>query len=540
MDYLKGISTRRTPQSRPAMAGQVENSAGGYAFALDDAARLRRFLILGVDGGTYYTDAQTLALDNAEVVCRMATADPQGLVDAILEVSTSGAAPKQNPALFALAYAASVPAARDAALAALPRVARTGTHLFTFATYVEQFRGWGRGLRRAVGSWYTGRDADALAYQAVKYRRRDGWSHRDLLRLAHPQATDPALRATLDWIAHGTVGEETPALIEGFTKAQEVDAARADAARTWARIVHDYRLTWEMLPDGALTRPEVWEALLDVGVPLTALMRQLPRLTRLGLLPAMGGRTDEVAGRLTDVARLRAARVHPVSVLLAQRTYASGFSRRGTASWTPTTKIADALDTAFYAAFGSVQPAGKRTMLAVDISGSMTMPISGMALTAREAAAALALVQLATEPGSAAFAFSSARPGYWQPAAMAPLDISPKRRLDDALRVVDAMPFGGTDCALPMLYATEHDAEVDTFVIYTDNETWAGDIHPFQALRRYREHSGIPARLVVAGMTSTGFSIADPDDAGMLDVVGFDTAVPSLITEFSRGLSGGL
>ncbi|WP_257210626.1 TROVE domain-containing protein [Actinomyces ruminis] len=349
MDILKGISIRRTPQSRPATTGQVRNSAGGYAFALDDAARLRRFLILGVDGGTYYTDAQTLALENTEVLRRLAADDPQGLVTTITEVSLSGAAPKQNPALFALAYATSVPEARDAALAALPKVARTGTHLFTFATYVEQFRGWGRGLRRAVGSWYTARDADALAYQAVKYRQRDGWTHRDLLRLAHPKVDDPALRATLDWIAHGTVGEETPTLIEGFVKAREADATRTDAAATWARIVCDYHLTWEMLPDAALTRPEVWEALLDVGVPLTALMRQLPRLTRLGLLPAMGGRTDEIAGQLTDAARLRAARVHPVSLLVAQRTYASGFSRRGKASWTSTTKVADALDAAFYA-----------------------------------------------------------------------------------------------------------------------------------------------------------------------------------------------
>jgi 60 kDa SS-A/Ro ribonucleoprotein len=47
---------------------------------------------------------------------------------------------------------------RRAALAALPRVARIGTHLFQFATFVEQFRGWGRSLRRAVGGWYqTGR-----------------------------------------------------------------------------------------------------------------------------------------------------------------------------------------------------------------------------------------------------------------------------------------------------------------------------------------------------------------------------------------------
>jgi hypothetical protein len=61
---------------------------------------------------------------------------------------------------------------------------------------------------------------------------------------------------------------------------------------------------------------------------------------------------------------------------------------------------------------------------------------------------------------------------------------------------------------------------VDTFVVYIDHETWAGDVPPAQALRAYRDARGIPAKLIVVGMTSTGFSIADPNDAGMRDVVG--------------------
>ena len=42
-------------------------------------------------------------------------------------------------------------------------------HLFHFAEYVEGFRGWGRGLREAIGAWYNGMPADSPAYQAVKY-----------------------------------------------------------------------------------------------------------------------------------------------------------------------------------------------------------------------------------------------------------------------------------------------------------------------------------------------------------------------------------
>jgi 60 kDa SS-A/Ro ribonucleoprotein len=529
MDILRTLGLRRTPQGEAADPRQVANSAGGYVFPLDDAARLRRFLTLGVDGGTYYASDRALALDNAKVLTRMAATDPEGLVATIVDVSTRGAAPKQNPALFALAYAASVPESAAAALAALPQVARTGTHLFLFAGYVEQFRGWGRGLRRAVAGWYTSKDADQLAHQLVKYRQREGWSHRDLLRLSHPQVTDPALRDAFEWVVRGAVGDDAPRLVEGF-----VAAPAATDADAWARLVCAHGLSWEMLPDAALAEREVWDALLDAGLPQTALLRQLPRLTRLGMLPEMGGRTAEVAAQLTDAARLKKARVHPVNVLVAQRTYASGTSARGAATWEPTQKVADALDAAFYAAFGAVTPSGKRTLLAVDVSGSMTVPISGMPLTAREASAALALVQLATEPSSMAFGFASGGLG-WGRAVLKPLAISPRRRLDDALRVIDRMPFGGTDCALPMLYAAEQGIEVDTFVVYTDNETWAGKVHPHQALRAYRAQTGIPAKLIVVGMTATGFSIADPDDAGMLDVAGFDAAVPGLIADFARG-----
>lgn len=533
MDVLRVFNSRRTPQSVPADDRQVPNSAGGYGFKLDDTARLRRFLTLGVDGGSYYTRDTDLAIDNVRVLQRLAASDPQTLVDTIVDVSVRGAAPKQNPVLFALAYAASVEGARELALAALPTVARTGTQLFGFAGYVGQFRGWGRGLRRAVGQWYTQKDADALAYQAVKYRQREGWSHRDLLRLAHPSTSVPELRDTFDWIVRGSLDEHTPALIRAFVTAQQT----TDVA-TWASLVREHRLSWEMLPDAALVEPAVWDALLDAGLPQTALLRQLPRLTGLGLLPELSGRTAEVAAQLTDAERLRKSRVHPINVLIAQRSYASGRSVRGAGRWVPTGRIVDALDAAFYSAFGAITPAGKRTLVALDVSGSMSVPISGLPITARQAVVALGLVQLATEPDSAVVGFTGPQAGgrHGWGTGVTPLSISPRQRLDDVLAHVERLPMGATDCAQPMLYAKQHKLPVETFVIYTDNETWAGDIHPHQALRDYRQAMGIPARLVVVGLTATPFTIADPDDAGMLDIAGFDVAVPGLITEFARGL----
>jgi 60 kDa SS-A/Ro ribonucleoprotein len=214
---------------------------------------------------------------------------------------------------------------------------------------------------------------------------------------------------------------------------------------------------------------------------------------------------------------------------------------KGSGTWTPVAQVIDALDKAFYLSFENAPTTGKRIMLALDVSGSMRSPVFGMDyLTCREAAAAMALVTAATEPNHRFVAFTkgdypsqwSATHGSQYNTGLSELAISPRQRLDDVVRLTDNLPFGGTDCALPMVEALKHRWAVDAFVVFTDSETWAGNIHPTQALREYRERTGIAAKLVVVAMASNGFSIADPDDAGMLDVVGFDTATPNVLAEF--------
>jgi len=56
MSYLsKWFNKNKTPQSAPIPGtSQVPNSAGGFAFGVDDWTRLDRFLILGAEGGSYY------------------------------------------------------------------------------------------------------------------------------------------------------------------------------------------------------------------------------------------------------------------------------------------------------------------------------------------------------------------------------------------------------------------------------------------------------------------------------------------------------
>ncbi|MDQ1392667.1 MAG: 60 kDa SS-A/Ro ribonucleoprotein [Acidimicrobiaceae bacterium] len=545
---LRRFSTRLTAQTDPIPGSHQEaNSAGGYAWAVDDWTRLRRFLILGVDGGSYYATERTLVKENAETVLRCIAVDGARTVAEIVAVSEAGRNPKQQPVVFALAACCASDDAevRRLALDALPLVCRTGTQLFLFAGFVEQFRGWGRGLRRAVAQWYTHRDPDALAYQLLKYQQREGWSHRDLLRLSKPAPerdgpTDLALR----W-AVGKLDDDSPEGTPRLLRAHRLAQAATSPTET-ARLIEAERLPWEAVPADHLASPEVWNALLP-GLPFGALVRNLARMTSNGTLVPGNGAVDAVVRRLGDGEQLRRARLHPIQVLSALLTYRAGQGARGKLTWDPITAVIDALDRAFYDSFSVVEPAGTRHLLALDVSGSMGAgTVAGVpGLSPRVASAAMAALALATEPKVETVAFTSAGRGAWQSPSknkrfkvvdgIAPLGLSSRQRLDDIVKTVSGLPFGGTDCALPMLYALDRNIDIDTFVIYTDSETWAGDIHPSQALRRYRERTGIAARLIVVGMVSNGFSIADPNDPGMLDVVGFDTAAPQVMADFAAG-----
>ena len=190
-NYHKLHNRRRTPQTKPVPGrDMVQNAAGGYGFADDTWEMFERFLILGSAGGTYYLSPKVHTENNIAVIEAALQRNGPRVVDMIVDISNSGRAPKNDPALYALAMASCQDFAdletRRAAFAALPSVARIPTHLFHYVEYCKSMRGWGQGLTGAIANWYNSKDVGRLGYYAVKYRQRDGWTHKDMLRVAHP------------------------------------------------------------------------------------------------------------------------------------------------------------------------------------------------------------------------------------------------------------------------------------------------------------------------------------------------------------------
>ena len=214
-----------------------------------------------------------------------------------------------------------------------------------------------------------------------------------------------------------------------------------------------------------------------------------------------------------------------MQLLIAQKTYAQGHGFRGSMNWNVLPKIVEALDDAFTLSFGNLEATGKRLMLGIDVSSSMSWShcAGSEMLTCAEGAAAMAMITARTEDKYDIHGFTS---------QFVDLKISPRDTLKTVFGKVQKANFGSTQCALPVEYALKHKIPVDTFCIYTDNESNRGR-HPHQALEEYRQKMGIPAKMIGISMAATRTSLCDPKDAGMLDIVGFDTATPNIISQFS-------
>ncbi|MEV8632110.1 TROVE domain-containing protein [Streptosporangium sp. NPDC051023] len=549
-DPLAGISAITTPQTQriPGRTDQVRNNAGGYVFSKDIWERIEDFILLGTCGGTYYVSQDQLTAENADVLFQAIAEDGPRVVGLIVDISTARPprAPKPRPAIFALAaaFARGDQQTRQAVKAAVPQVVRTTDHLAMFVGYLKNLGGKasrngsslvvGRALRTALASWFLRDEPDTVAFKACKAMQRrtpqgEAFSLRDALRIAHPKGTTAQHRVLFGWIA-GNVSDdeardELPAIDRFLT-------AKAVTTPTEAvRVVTEARVPWEFLPDVMLREPAVWDALVDT-VGMTALIRNLARMTRIGTLKPMGDATARAVARLTNREVLLKARIHPMDAWLAMRVYASGRSqpnpRADVQTWQPVPAILDALEETYELSFGAVEPSGKRLLVAVDSSGSMSwssVMSGGSPLgTPYEVGCAMAIMLARIERGNVHVIDVDT--------AVHTSKVTSRTNLRE---IASWQPSGGgTDLSLPFQWAARERLTVDGIVVLTDGETWAGRRHASQALAGYRSFINPGARVVVAAMTAAGHSIGDPADPGVLNMAGVDASLPMVVNGFVR------
>lgn len=551
--YGGKLTPNKTPQNRPIPGRDKDmqpNAAGGIAFNMDDVRRFQRWLILGSEANTHYESSDDLTKQNFDVLERLIAMRPEAVVPTIVDVRTNDMALRQSQALFALAFASANDATKTAAFDALQTICQTASQLQEFLAARKDVIGKAkssRAIRTAVGKWYTDKPVEKLAYQLLKYRTRQGFSHADILELFHVKAQNVEQEQLFAWIAEqqlasaekfekaiskleptqqflsrqkrmhtqdlaGRARRNIP-MIDGFERLQ----AATDEAEA-ATIIREYGFTREMVPTNLLNSKVVWAALVE-KMPYEALIRSLNKITQVGLIE-MFGQNDWIK-RITDPELIRKSRIHPMRLFVAWKQYQAGEGDKGSLTWTPNGKITGALEKAFMLSFANVEPSEKNVMVAIDVSGSMTSyGVAGIYNTMPwELGAALALVYLKANPKSALMLFNTSA----QMVSEAHADMT----LNEMIGVIKRHSGGGTDCAAPFQYIQKHNLPVDGVLMVTDSETWHGHQHVTQAKGSIRFFN--------VQTTASRASLNDPEDAGWYEVAGFSADTIKIAELFFAG-----
>jgi len=518
MSYLNELV--QPTQKQPIMGKtMVKNNEGGYVFEVNKWDYLKRFLILGTEGGSFYCGQTQMSQDTAKNTIECIKEDGLRVLSILKEINPI----KEDTRIFTLALLATYGDldVKSKTYTSIKEFCYTPTLLFMFCDFVTKMRGWSSGLVRGVKRYYLETSPERLALQIMKYQSRNDWNHADVLNLVHPKPVTPEQDSIFKYIIKQEITESTPKFIEVAHNCLKNKYKESEVID----FIKEYDLPREVIPTEMLKGKNIWKALL-VKMPYIALVRNLGNLTKLEVLKSpLQAEVKDVIARITNEEMINKLNINPMFLLVAHATYESGCGFKGSGNWTPVKQILDALEKAYYLSFKYVKPTNKNFLLGIDVSGSMRSPISGKNVSSAQAAATLAMVIARQESNYEIMGFAQ---------EFRNLNISSEDSLSEAMKKTYDNNFGATDCSLPMIYAMKNRLDVDCFIVITDSETYQGNTHPSSALKLYNKSMNKNAKMIVIATESNNISIADPSNPNMLDISGFSDNILQIIQEFVK------
>jgi 60 kDa SS-A/Ro ribonucleoprotein len=519
-----------TPQTQPIPgreAQMIQGRSGGWMFDAGLWKMLQRCLLIGTAKSSYYAGKNELTEDFVEVI-RQAIAKNPGRVAQEILYASDGRAINNSAPIFALVLLSmgEAPEAKKAFGEIFPQVVRTGSHFYEWLNYTKSLRGFGKVVREAGKNWFLREDVKGLAYQLLKYQQRYDFSHRDALRLFHVKPPTEDHQQLFEWVIKGW--EVLPTEIPSGALAQIwwYEWLKRNPDQTHEAIVQGH-LTHEMAAPVGKMDKSAWQLLFN-EMPIGALLRNLGSLTEIGVIASHEHlNLQRVEAVLNNKEHLRKARIHPIDVLKALKTYQSGGKLgRSKKTWKTVHKIVDILEKAVELSFDVVQPTGKVFMHAVDVSGSMASPIADMGLTCCEVAATMALVTAKAEKSYMIRGFST---------QFCDLGITAKDSFRSAVHKASNKNFGGTDASVAYEWMIKNNFKADVICFWTDSESWAGYKHPSQALAEYRRKVNPNIKAVYITLAPYQITLVDPNDPLSWDLGGFDPGTPRIIQMLATG-----
>lgn len=335
---------------------------------------------------------------------------------------------------------------------------------------------------------------------------------------------------------------------------------------------------------------------LEINMPMTALLRNLAKMTSLGLfdqskIPFANQIQDGVCKRLTSKDALIKSHVHPITVLNSLATYRSGKGFKGSLTWTPIQALNNALEKAFDLSFHTLTGYGLPIAFHIDASGSMSGLGTVSHIPLMCAAEVVAVMALSFRKAEKNYSEKNNTPcpnlhyGYFSNGSHnrnytdVTNEITDQTDLEGMRKIINKSDWGCTNISSAIeidinqlrmsltkykngdpyfknLTVKRWPGYYKALTIWTDNDVNSGQqpsqvFHEYQLLVRdcckvycsnntnntnietlYNE---LIPKLVVIATQCTHMTVGDPHDSNTLNLSGFDLSAPQILNTFLFG-----
>tara|TARA_R110002072_G_scaffold174303_10_gene329723 strand:+ start:42020 stop:43573 length:1554 start_codon:yes stop_codon:yes gene_type:complete len=413
------------------------NEAGAPAYSLTSEQALAQLAVTGCLNGTFYATAH----DQLKAVLELANECEPEFVAKVAVYARHQSCMKDMPALLC-----AVLAVRDGELLqkVFGRVIDNGKMLRNFVQIVRSGAVGRKSLgtlpRRLVRQWIAERSMEQLFYASLGQKP----SLRDVIRMVHPKPKD-AQRANFYAYLIGKPfdREQLPDEVRQFEMFKTDEASLPN-------------INFQFLSALPLTTAE-WRVIAQ-RANWTTLRMNLNTFQRHGVFDC-DETTMLIAERLADPERVIRAKAFPYQImttLLNIKRDAPGVLR-------------DALEQAMEIATANVPALPGRTVVAIDISGSMHAPVTGYrkgstsTTTCLDAAAVLAAAVLRRNPDTTVMPFHT---------EVSRVKLDPSESIVNLSSRLRGLPSGGTDCSVVLKELNRKRERADTVIYFSDNESW--------------------------------------------------------------------
>ena len=501
------MANKQLFQSQPGRlppATNARNEAGGKAYALSPQAALAQYAATGCLNTTFYANAE-MQLDTVLGLC--AAVEPAFVAKTAIYARRRGQM-KDMPALLTAWLAQHGPDWLEPTFA---KVIDNGRMLRNFVQILRSGavgrKSLGSRPKRLVQNWLSGRTDAQLLSASVG----NDPSLADVLKMVHPKPATPERTALYAWL----IGKPHDA------------ALLPEAIKTLEQFRNDVAAPVPDVPFELLTalplQPQHWVA-IACQAPWQMTRMNLNTFARHEVFK-VGGMAQRIAERLRDPAAIRRARVFPYQLLSAYTMTGEGVPEI----------VRDALQDALEVALENVPELPGQVYVLLDVSGSMSSPVTG------HRKGATSKVRCVDVAALVAAALSAKNPAT----EILPFDTqvhAPRlNRRDSVLTQAQTLAQfggGGTDCGLPLATLNQRKAAGDLVIYVSDNQSWA-DPQQGRGTETMRQWEAFRRRNPLARLACIDIqpyaTVQAQTREDVLNVGGFSDTVFEVLARFAAG-----